>query len=41
MNDLVIIQVSQGLLSYLMKVNSDLRTAGVVVGYDGRYNSER
>eukprot|EP00088_Acartia_fossae_P006102 TRINITY_DN12792_c0_g1_i1.p1 TRINITY_DN12792_c0_g1~~TRINITY_DN12792_c0_g1_i1.p1 ORF type:complete len:615 (+),score=127.79 TRINITY_DN12792_c0_g1_i1:35-1846(+) len=41
MNDLVIIQVTQGLRNYLLKVQKDIREKGVVYGFDGRYNSER
>ena len=41
MNDLVIIQVSQGLLSHLASVCPGLRDKGVVLGYDGRHNSCR
>ena len=41
MNDLVIIQVSQGLLSHLVTVCHELRDQGVVLGYDGRHNSSR
>ncbi|XP_068632453.1 phosphopentomutase [Battus philenor] len=42
MNDVVVIQTAQGLLSYLQKVchQSQLHN-GIVVGYDGRYNSKR
>ncbi|CAH2076982.1 unnamed protein product, partial [Iphiclides podalirius] len=42
MNDVVVLQTAQGLLSYLRKVchQSQLQN-GVVVGYDGRHNSER
>lgn len=41
MNDLVIIQTGQGLLKYLQNTHKDLNTRGVVIGYDGRYNSRR
>merc|ERR1719334_1486474 len=43
MNDLTIIQATQGLLTY-MKNNFPfelLRKGGIVVGYDGRHNSDR
>ncbi|KPI92939.1 Phosphoglucomutase-2 [Papilio xuthus] len=42
MNDVVVLQTAQGLLSYLKKVchQSQLRN-GIVVGYDGRHNSKR
>lgn len=39
MNDLVIIQVTQGLLAYLKTEDPHLSTKGVVFGYDGRHNS--
>ena len=39
MNDLVIVQVTQGLLSYLSQDCPDLASRGVVLGYDGRHNS--
>lgn len=41
MNDLVIIQTSQGLTKYLMDTIFDVVEKGVVIGYDGRYNSKR
>ena len=41
MNDLVIIQVTQGLLAHLRSDQPDLASKGVVLGYDGRYNSAR
>eukprot|EP00090_Calanus_glacialis_P011237 TRINITY_DN19678_c0_g1_i1.p1 TRINITY_DN19678_c0_g1~~TRINITY_DN19678_c0_g1_i1.p1 ORF type:complete len:603 (+),score=181.19 TRINITY_DN19678_c0_g1_i1:153-1961(+) len=41
MNDLVIIQVTQGLLAHLKTDDSELSSKGVVFGYDGRYNSAR
>jgi len=42
MNDLVVIQSAQGILYYMLCVFGDtLKTAGVIVGYDGRYNSKR
>ncbi|XP_052748766.1 phosphopentomutase [Galleria mellonella] len=42
MNDVVILQTAQGLCSYVQKQcnQSQLRN-GIVVGYDGRYNSKR
>ncbi|KAL0881164.1 hypothetical protein ABMA27_002279 [Loxostege sticticalis] len=42
MNDVVILQTAQGLCSYVKKVcnQSQLRN-GIVIGYDGRYNSKR
>jgi len=43
MNDLVIIQVTQGLMHYMKKVHNiqDLMKKGVVFGFDGRHNSAR
>lgn len=39
MNDLTVIQASQGLALYLEKVVADAHSRGVAIGYDGRYNS--
>ena len=41
MNDLVIIQTSQGLAKYVNETCPKAKKAGVVIGYDGRHNSER
>ncbi|XP_017132952.1 glucose 1,6-bisphosphate synthase [Drosophila elegans] len=44
LNDVVIIEVAQGICAYLLEVYPSLQkrqTQGVVVGYDGRYNSKR
>ncbi|CAG9864289.1 unnamed protein product [Phyllotreta striolata] len=42
LNDLVIIQTSQGLLKHLVKNREELlKRGGLVVGYDGRHNSKR
>jgi len=42
MNDLVVIQTTQGFVKYLEKTNlSGLQNGGVVIGYDGRHNSSR
>lgn len=42
MNDLVIIQSAQGLLHFMLGVFGDsLKSSGIVIGYDGRYNSKR
>ncbi|XP_053612485.1 phosphopentomutase isoform X2 [Plodia interpunctella] len=42
MNDVVILQTAQGLCSYLKDECSQSKLqGGVVVGYDGRYNSKR
>ncbi|XP_022657810.1 phosphoglucomutase-2-like isoform X2 [Varroa destructor] len=41
MNDLVIVQTSQGLAKYLLKTLPDAKTKGIVIGFDGRHNSAR
>lgn len=43
MNDLVIIQSAQGLCQYILKCypSTEDRERGIVLGYDGRYNSKR
>jgi len=42
LNDLTVIQASQGLLRYLrLMFPDDIREKGIVVGYDGRHNSLR
>lgn len=41
MNDLIIIQTSQGLCEYVLEQFSDARQRGVVIGHDHRYNSEK
>lgn len=41
MNDLVIIQTSQGLAKYLQNTVLNVAEKGIVLGYDGRYNSKR
>lgn len=42
MNDLVVIQSAQGLLHYMLIVFGDsLKTSGIIIGFDGRYNSKR
>lgn len=41
MNDLVIIQTSQGLAAYIKASNLKASKQGVVIGYDGRHNSRR
>jgi phosphomannomutase len=40
MNDLTIIQTTQGLAAYMKNVFKD-KITGVVIGYDIRHNSER
>ncbi|XP_072938720.1 phosphopentomutase [Epargyreus clarus] len=42
MNDVVVLQTAQGLCAYVQKVaNQDQLHNGIVVGFDGRYNSKR
>ncbi|KAG2115516.1 hypothetical protein DEU56DRAFT_932718 [Suillus clintonianus] len=41
MNDLIVIQASQGLCAYVLEHVKNAATRGVVVGHDHRYNSER
>jgi phosphomannomutase len=41
MNDLTIIQASQGLATYMLQQVNNPQERGVVVGHDHRYNSER
>ncbi|EPQ58748.1 hypothetical protein GLOTRDRAFT_104172 [Gloeophyllum trabeum ATCC 11539] len=41
MNDLTIIQASQGLCAYVLENIADASVRGVVIGYDHRHNSER
>jgi len=43
MNDLTIIQATQGLLSYMKQrfSHEQLNKGGIVVGFDGRHNSDR
>ncbi|XP_052279958.1 phosphopentomutase-like [Dreissena polymorpha] len=41
MNDLTVIQATQGLCSYVIENIPDAKEMGVCVGYDGRYNSKR
>lgn len=43
MNDLVIVQTGQGMVEYLKECypSEDDRQRGVVLSYDGRYNSKR
>lgn len=41
MNDLVIIQTSQGLAAYLEKTVPDVKNRGVVISFDARHNSHR
>jgi phosphoglucomutase len=41
MNSLTVIQASQGLASYLLRVEEDVKRRGVVIGRDARHNSEK
>ncbi|KAF9027123.1 hypothetical protein BDZ89DRAFT_987490 [Hymenopellis radicata] len=41
MNDLIIIQASQGLCRYVLSTVQDASTRGVVIGHDHRHNSDR
>ncbi|KAJ3983645.1 hypothetical protein F5890DRAFT_161595 [Lentinula detonsa] len=41
MNDLIIIQASQGLCQYVLKEVRDAKSRGIVIGHDHRYNSEK
>lgn len=41
LNDLTVIQASQGLCRYLEKLFPTLKDMGIVIGYDARYHSER
>ncbi|KAI0710386.1 phosphoglucomutase first 3 domain-containing protein [Cerioporus squamosus] len=41
MNDLIIIQASQGLCAYVLEHVRDARSRGVVVGHDHRHHSEK
>ncbi|KAI9512434.1 hypothetical protein F5148DRAFT_1279773 [Russula earlei] len=41
MNDLIVIQASQGLAAYVLEHVENARDRGAVIGYDHRHNSER
>jgi len=41
MNDLIVIQASQGLCAYVLKHVTDGASRGAVIGHDHRHNSER
>lgn len=41
MNDVTVIQASQGLAKYVKECFENAQSAGVVIGFDGRYNSQR
>eukprot|EP01027_Heterolobosea_sp_BB2_P023895 GEZU01035940.1.p1 GENE.GEZU01035940.1~~GEZU01035940.1.p1 ORF type:complete len:237 (-),score=74.13 GEZU01035940.1:14-724(-) len=40
MNDLTVLQASQGLCAYVEQSVADCKNRGIVIGYDGRYNSK-
>ncbi|KAI9443236.1 hypothetical protein H4582DRAFT_2109603 [Lactarius indigo] len=41
MNDLIVIQASQGLCAYVLEHVNDAKSRGAVIGYDHRHHSER
>ncbi len=41
MNDLTIIQTTQGMVHYLKRTCPNLSTKGVIIGFDGRRHSGR
>lgn len=41
MNDLTVLQASQGLATYVARTVPDAKSRGVVIGYDHRHNSHR
>ncbi|KAI9830244.1 MAG: hypothetical protein M1819_005771 [Sarea resinae] len=41
LNSVTIIQASQGLAAYVLQQIPEAATRGIVIGYDGRHNSER
>ncbi|KAF6776109.1 hypothetical protein AHF37_08284 [Paragonimus kellicotti] len=41
LNDLTIIQTTQGLLKYATLQFKDLKSSGIIVGFDGRHNSKK
>lgn len=42
MNELVVVQSSQGLFHYMFHIfGESLKKSGIIIGYDGRYNSKR
>ncbi|KAI0811038.1 hypothetical protein BC629DRAFT_1589775 [Irpex lacteus] len=41
MNDLIVIQASQGLCAYVLRNVSEAASRGIVIGHDHRHNSER
>lgn len=41
MNDLTVLQATQGLCAYVLLQTVDAKSRGVVIGYDHRHNSER
>lgn len=41
MNDLTVLQASQGLAKYVLKTVQNAQSRGIVIGHDHRYNSKR
>merc|ERR1712093_953049 len=41
MNDLTVLQASQGLCAYILEHEPEARQKGVVIGHDHRHNSSR
>lgn len=41
MNDLTIIQTTQGFAKYMLSATPDVKEKGVIIGYDARHNSRR
>merc|ERR1719189_2478285 len=41
MNDLIVLQTTQGLLKYTEANVTDAKKRGVIIQYDGRYHSKR
>ncbi|PIK61203.1 putative phosphoglucomutase-2-like [Apostichopus japonicus] len=40
-NDLIVIQTAQGILTHLLAENKDCKNTGIAIGYDHRHNSKR
>ena len=40
MNELVVLQATQGLCRYMLETVENAKERGVIIGYDGRYNSK-
>src|SRR5690606_34622042 len=41
MNELIIVQTTQGLVEYLLKNVEGAKEMGIIIGYDARHNSKR